>query len=122
MNKHDLILTLIIIIGCGIFFMIEPLMSLKDDATANVYYENKLVLSIDLTSDGVREYTVLGYNGDVIIEKNNNQIRVKEENSPLHLCSKQGWISSSLETIVCLPNKIIIKIEASSNEVDAVVR
>ena len=32
-----------------------------------------------------------------------------------------GWIDSSYETIVCLPNKIIIKIE-TSQDLDAIVR
>ena len=54
------------------------------------------------------------------IEVKNKKIRVITENSPLHLCSKQGFISKSYETIVCLPNKIVIKIENDKN-LDGVV-
>ena len=44
----------------------------------------------------------------VIIEVKDNRIRVKKETSPLHICSKQGYSKSV--PIICLPNKIIIKL------------
>lgn len=122
MNKQDLILILIVLIfGVG-FIMVIRFMSPITATKANVYYDNKLVLTIDLSNDELKEYTVKGYKGDIVIETKKNQIRVKEETSPLHICSKQGWVTSSLESIVCLPNKVIIKIESTNEEVDAVVR
>lgn len=122
MNRQDLILSLIVIaISCVLIVTINIFK--KDVPTkAYVYYDNKLIKTIDLSLNGNREYIVSGYNGNVVIETKQNQIRVKEENSPLNICSKQGWVSSSLETIVCLPNKIIIKIEALTDDVDAVIR
>lgn len=122
MNKQDFILIVIVLILGGSFFLATSLMNNDTASKAKVYYDNKLVLTIDLSIDEVKEYTVEGYNGDVIIETKKNQIRVKEENSPLNLCSKQGWVTSSLESIVCLPNKVIIKIEGASENVDAVIR
>ena len=50
----------------------------------------------------------------------NKSAKVVEEKSPLHLCSKQGYISKSYETIVCLPNKIVIKLE-SNDDLDVIV-
>ena len=44
-------------------------------------------------------------------------IRVKKETSPLHICSKQGYSKSV--PIICLPNKIIIKL-VNDNEYDAI--
>lgn len=35
---------------------------------------------------------------------------------PEGICSDTGWISNSYQTIVCLPNKIIVSIEKSQNE------
>ena len=45
----------------------------------------------------------------------NKKIKVLKEDSPLHLCSKQGYISKSYESIICLPNKIVIKLENNSD-------
>jgi hypothetical protein len=122
MNRYDFILISVILFLCLLFLGITYINGEKDANVAYVYYDNKLVKTIDLRIDETKEYIVKGYNGDVVIETKKNQIRVKEEKSPLNLCSKQGFISSSLETIVCLPNKVVIKIESSNDELDAVVR
>ena len=85
---------------------------------ALVYHDGNLVMDIDLNING--DYEVLGDNGSVFINVLDGKIRVNEENSPLHLCSRQGYISKSYESIVCLPNKIVINIDSS--DLDAVVK
>lgn len=122
MNKQDLYLILIIITICIVLYLIFNYVIKNEANKAYVYYDNDLILTIDLNVDEEREYSVDGYNGKVVIQTKKGQIRVKEEESPLHLCSKQGWVSSSVEPIICLPNKIMIKIESTDDEVDAVVR
>lgn len=48
----------------GVTFIVK-----NDNANvAYVYYENKLIKIIDLSNDELKEYTIKGYNGDVIIE------------------------------------------------------
>ncbi|MDD2181262.1 MAG: NusG domain II-containing protein [Bacilli bacterium] len=121
MNKSDIKL----IIGLILFsiIMIGFIIITKNDdkKIAKVYYENNLILMIPLEPEKKEIYTVQGYNGDVRIEVNNQRLRVIEEDSPLHLCSKQGFIKETYETIVCLPNKVVIEIEAST-DLDAVVK
>lgn len=120
MNKNDIKLisfTLVLILISLIIINITK----EKGNTAIVYYENKEVLKIDMNID--KEYTVQGLLGDVIIEVKEHQIRVKKENSPNHICSKEGYIKDSSRTLVCLPNKIIIKItnDNSSNKLDGVI-
>ncbi len=121
MNKSDIKLV-VIILSITLLFLLPTVLFRKNANKAYVYYDNKLIKEIDLSLDETREYKINGYNGEVIIESKKNKIRVKKESSPLHLCSKQGYISSSLETIVCLPNKIVIKIDSTDTKVDAIVR
>lgn len=123
MNKNDLKLIIIILaIAIIVFFMIA-IIDKESNKQALVYYDNNLVLVIDLTNKEEKEYIVEGYNGPVKIITNNGKIKVEEEDSPLHLCSKQGFIEKSYETIVCLPNKIIIKISSKEqNNLDTVLR
>lgn len=115
MNKNDMKLVVIVLIVIILLFSLT--LFRKKANIANVYYENELILEIDLSIN--KTYEVDGYNGKVKIEVLNNQIRVVEENSPYHLCSKQGFVSKSGESIICLPNKIII--ELPSDELDAEV-
>ena len=117
MNNSDIKLIIIVIFIISIFLIIMKITS-KEGNTATVYYEDKIILTIDLTKD--KEYTVKGYQGDVVLEVKNNKIRVKEENSYNHICSKEGYISESGKSLICLPNKIIIKIDGKS-EIDGVV-
>ena len=53
-----------------------------------------------------------------LFEVKDNKIRVKEEVSPRHLCSKEGYS----DVIVCLPNKIIVKVNRKDNQIDGVVK
>jgi len=118
MNKKDISLIIIVLIISLIGFLFLKV-NKKEGNVANVYYENKVILSIDLNDKTERTYEVEGYNGIVSIKTLNGKVKVLEENSPKHLCSKQGFISNAYESIICLPNKIIIKIE--DNSLDGVV-
>jgi hypothetical protein len=118
MNKSDIKLILIILIFLFICFLCLNIFN-NTGNYAFVYYENEIIKEIDLSIDD--EYIVSGFNGDVVISVKSNSIAVIEEVSPKHLCSLQGYVNSPLEPIICLPNKIVIKIEGLE-EVDAVVR
>jgi len=104
MNKSDVYLILFLLLISIVLFLLFK--TDKNIKYVNIYYENKLIKRVDLSVDNT--YVVSGYNGEVVVEVKNNMIRVKEENSPLHICSKQGFANGSIP-IICLPNKIIIK-------------
>lgn len=114
MNKKDWLLIIIVII-LSLLFIFSSKISAD---VAYVYYESDLILTIDLNINKI--YEVNGYNGIVKIEVNNKSIRVVEENSDKHICSRQGYIKNEGESIVCLPNKIVI--ELKSNDIDVEVK
>jgi hypothetical protein len=120
MNKDDI--NLIITIGLISLLILIAIFFTYEDGSKNakVYYKNNLVLTIDLEKEESKEYYVNGKNGKITIFHQNGKIKVLEENSPLHICSKQGFISESYETIVCLPNEVIIKI-VTKNDLDTVI-
>lgn len=116
MNRKDIKLVLIILITSLIIFLINCKFK-KNFRYAYVYRKNEVIKRIDLSIDNI--YEVEGKLGNVKIEVLNGKIRVVEENSNYHLCSKQGFIKNN-ESIVCLPNEIVIKLGKS--ELDTISR
>ena len=118
MNKNDFKLIIIIILIVGILLLFR-FINKQQANTAIVYHGSEIVLKIDLNIDN--EYIVNGDNGDVVIKVLDKKIKVLQENSPYHLCSKQGYISNSGESIICLPNRIIIELP-KNDDVDTEVK
>lgn len=115
MNRTDFKLIFIIL-----FISILSLILLKNNdlKIAHVYYENNLILKLPLNKNKI--YTVDGFNGMVVIEVKDNKVRIIDEISPLNICSKMGFIKESYETLICLPNKIIVTIE-SNKKIDTII-
>ena len=120
MNKSDFklivfLLFLILILTAFFFF------NKTDNNVAKIYYKNELKKEFDMNKSGREEYQFEATNGPLIVEYNNGKIRVKEETSRRNLCSIQGYISKSYQTIICLPNEVVIKIEQKNN-LDTIVK
>lgn len=134
MKKYDYIL-IISIAAVSLFaylLMRQFLNSTNvEDGTAVVFYKDNPILEIYLI-DGTYDiidpnsivsideenflYIVTGINGDVVIEYKDNKVRVIDETSPKNICQAQGWSSSPLTPITCLPNNIVIIIEVDLGE------
>ncbi len=130
MRKSDYILIIVLIVVSLFAYSLMRLFldsTNMDDGTAIVLYKDNPILEIYL-ADGTYTiidsssvvsideeefiYIVTGVNGDVVIEYKDNKVRVIEETSPKHICRIQGWSSSPLTPITCLPNNIVIIIKA----------
>ena len=110
MNKYDIWLSIALIVcSLVLYFLFQG-----NNNYAYVYYDKELILTVDLSVE--KEYKVVGYNGELVLEVKDNKLRVKKEESNYHLCSKQGFTNRG--SIVCLPNKIVI--EFKNNELDTV--
>ncbi len=62
---------------------------------------------------------VMGALGESIIEIKDKSVRMLDSPCPLKICVHQGEIKSPGETIICVPNRIMIRI-AGKELVDAV--
>lgn len=119
MTKADKVLIVVMMIA-SILLFIPILNNAPASNTAVVTVKNEQVLRIDLSQD--EEYEVDGTNGKVHIEVKDNQIRVTQENSPQHICSKQGFVLDPNVPIVCLPNDTVVTIEADNPEEDLLIQ
>lgn len=86
----------------------------KTSSEAIVYVDGEIYQYLDLTKDG--EYEIL--DGDMTIKVNNGYVSVSHSNCKEQICVHSSAISKDGGMIVCLPNKVMIKI--SSKEVDAI--
>ncbi|MDD7280983.1 NusG domain II-containing protein [Floccifex sp.] len=118
MTKADKILICLIMIA-SIVCLIPLFLSNSQKECVVVQVKNKEVLRLDLNENGT--WTVDGTLGNVVIEIKDGKVRVTQENSPQHLCSKQGYVSNANVPIVCLPNETVVQIESDTSE-DTVVQ
>lgn len=85
-----------------------------------IYKDGSLVEKIDLNSvTGEREITLSGDLGDNVILVSNGHIEMKSADCPDKLCVEHGELKVSSSPIVCLPNKVVIKFENSTDGADA---
>jgi len=78
-------------------------------------------MTIDLNQDGL--YPVQGNPGAGILEVKSGKIRMQtmpKEICPQGICCRlTGWIEKSNQSIVCLPNRIVVTLsDASENYID----
>ena len=134
LKKGDIILLLVIVLGIlsAIFFGKENAASLSNingiqvdnvGITATIKKNDKVIRKIDLTSLDKKEVINISglHKATIVAEK--NRICFLESDCPDKVCVKTGWLSHPGEIAVCLPNKIIIKLEQDKNQnVDGVVK
>lgn len=121
MNKADklfIVMIVLIAIASYIPLFIQDVQNKDKQKEVVVQYKNEEVLRKDLNINAT--YTVQGTLGDVDIEVKDEAVRVEKETSPYHLCSIQGWVKDTGRPIICLPNEMVVQIEAEEDTEDGV--
>lgn len=60
-----------------------------------------------------------GYN---VLEVEGTRARMREANCPDRLCVQMGWIERPGQSIVCLPHRLLLRIEGGEEKLDGVSR
>ena len=90
------------------------------------HFENGEEKIENIEADKTKSITIHAKYGDMILEFDSERgARVASSTCPCQICVNSGW--SKIESIVCVPNSVIIQpiaeiSESSSNKVDAVTR
>ena len=114
-NISDVVIAIMVVA-----LSITPLFSFNKTAatgaSAYIYEDGQLVKKADMSVDAV--YTVK----NVEIQVADRKIRVLKSDCPHQICAHTGWISSPAQTIVCVPNKVLVEIKnnGKGQELDAV--
>ncbi|MDR3589329.1 MAG: NusG domain II-containing protein [Negativicutes bacterium] len=81
---------------------------------ARVYKEGKLVETIPLRPGYRQEVRLGGTEHYNLIMAEDGRIRVADADCPDQICVRTGWISVAPQQIVCLPYRVVIKLESSA--------
>jgi len=73
-----------------------------------IYQKDKLLEEDGLGKDKI--ITIL--EGKMQLELKNGKIRVLNTDCSHHICKNMGWIKYNGETIVCVPNQVLIEIKS----------
>lgn len=93
--------------------------------TAGIYQNGELIRTIDLSRvSEPYSFLVEGPAGTNTVLVEPGRICVSHADCPDQVCVDQGWISNSVVPIVCLPNRLVIRIgdPAQTEEIDGVVK
>ena len=119
-NKNDLYL----IGGLLLVFLLILLvlgLTKRDGSAVRVSVDGVVKETFPLSED--LEYIIEGYDGGtntLVIE--DGKAWLKDTSCPDHLCEKMGKISFAGQSIICLPNRVVVEIVGDEKpEYDAVV-
>jgi len=119
-SKFDLVLVILVLLFSGFLIFRTTLDRVRQSgqaAKAVIYQDSRMLESVDLDKDSL--FSIL--NGKMQIKVKDGKIRVVDADCPQHLCVNMGWIQYSGQSIVCVPNKILIEIKSLGPQlVDAV--
>ncbi len=107
MKKRDIILIVSVLVFAVLLFGTVRLTQSKGDE-AVVYLNNEEYARLPLDKD--TELIINNTNTLVIFD---GKAYIRDASCPDKVCINMGSISNNTETIVCLPNKIVITIERS---------
>jgi hypothetical protein len=126
LKKLDVIILIAVFaVGLAAFFLMNHLGNNVDvpGAYAEVYVKNELVETIDLSED--RFIEVKNSDGYNLLQVKDGNIRMAEANCHSQTCVHLGAQSLPGRTIVCLPNRVVVKIIGAPDapvEVDIVTQ
>jgi hypothetical protein len=126
LKKGDVILLLIAVFGLLTVLLlgrgsadsstsVNSNMTKGEQLVAVVKKDDEIIREINLT--GLRNQQVIKVHSlyDATIVAENKRIRFMESGCPDKICVNAGWLNRPGDVAVCLPNKIIIKLETVKN-------
>ena len=120
MKKNDVILIAILLILAILSYIVIKYFIMNNGAYVEVIINGETVETFDLSEDIT--YKIETKNGDYnLLVIKDNIATVTEASCPDKLCINQKDISKNGESIICLPNQVVVRIvDGKENTVDAI--
>ena len=108
-NKKDLLLIVALLL-IGFILVVVFSMNKTDGKKVYVYVDGKIIKKFDIYID--IEYKIetdIGYN---ILVIQDGKAYIKEASCPDRICQNNKPIDSINESIICIPNKLVIEVKS----------
>lgn len=119
MNINRLIL-LLLCLATALSFGVKYIYEHNPDGgtkTAVIYKNGRVYQRINLAGAAAGEFIVNGPDGHYnIVEVRDGQIRVRASDCPHQICVNTGWLSRPGQMSVCLPNRLKVVVEGSTEK------
>ena len=113
MRKKDFIFIFVVSLIIAGAFGVNYFVNTKNVDSIEIYMDNKLYKTYDINDkEEIKVKSKEGYN---IVKIHDKGVEIIEASCPDKVCIHQGFITKSSESIVCLPNKVHIKITTEDN-------
>jgi hypothetical protein len=118
MKRGDIILIAVILIA-AIAFIVPKFIGDKDNTTsenktyAKITVDGKAVKTVELTGE-TQEIPIDSEFGHNVLKVHNHGIEMKEADCPDDVCFTFGFVTKPGDTIVCLPNRLLVEIVSDS--------
>ena len=112
-KKRDIVLAAVLLI-LGITGVLIVKYGLKSGNTADIYIDDKLVQTIDMSVDD--EYAFQTDKGSNTVEVRNGAVSMKSADCPDKVCVRMGTKNRNGETITCLPHKLVIEVHGGQEQ------
>ena len=118
LKKKDFMIILAVICIAGIICLINGIRNTADNGQITVTVDGKVQGTYRLDQDQTIEIN----QGTNILEIKDGEANMTEADCPDKLCVHQRAISKYHESIICLPNKVVVEVtEGGEREFDAIV-
>ena len=117
LKKKDILLVIIILVVAGLCLLLHSIVGEKSADYVTVKVNGKVEGVYSLADD--QEIKLNG--GSNILKIKNGEADMVWADCPDQLCVKQKAVSKNKESIICLPNKVIVEVDSHKNsQYDAV--
>ncbi len=106
--KELIITAVIVLIGITAFIVFESVK--QNGKTAVISVDGKIIQQINLEDTENKTFALEEFE-NITFEVKNGKIRVVSSDCPDKICKNTGFISKSGESIICMPNKMIVEIK-----------
>ena len=117
MKKKDLIIIAVLLLCAGMLYLISQVSLGAEASTVVVTLDGKEVLRRPLAMEDT--YEIAQEDGSLnVIAVKDGAVFMQEANCRDGLCIRQGKMKNGAKTIVCLPHKVVVRLEGDAPPTD----